>query len=371
MGISTCVLAGAYVMNWLSGLCIAQVAIHQYETSGNQVPSSFKEFAETNLPGVASLVSGISIFVNSLVLAFDTTKAGQVLTTISGDAAVSQETAIVAWAALMMSVVATLSLERLSQVASLMVVGVFISFTGLVLPGLAHVADPLAVLTSGPSSAADSLDNLASSILHMTPVFVTTLVYQNIVPTVTRILGYDRTKVLAAISLGSFLPLLIYLAWCVAVLGGGTESSSSSSGSGLFTIFSMVTVAGSSMGALMSLSEEFEIVLEQPKSETNFSWPSVALPSMLALGVCQVFSQDISGALQVAGSYGSPLLYGVIPVTMAYFQQQKASSTTTISKPTPTKIMPGGRAGLGVLGAGALALVGSELMDTLGHVVVI
>jgi tyrosine-specific transport protein len=241
-----------------------------------------------------------------------------------------------------------------------LVVGVFVSFAGLLLPGLALVTDPLAVLSGGPSADMD----VASSVLHMTPVFVTTLVYQNIVPTVTRILGYNRFKVITAITLGSLIPLLIYLAWCVAVLGGGIETT----GGSLFTLFSMVTVAGSSIGALISLSEEVEILLQNPKKDT-FSLPSVALPSIAALGACQLFADDISGALKVAGSYGSPLLYGVIPVAMAYLQQQRQQSQAMGVSPPRSPVMPGGLAGLGVLGLGATALVGTELFDTLGRAV--
>jgi len=364
MAISSSVLLGAYFMNLMSGLCIAQVAIQQHEASGDEVPSSFKEFAQANLfQSAASIVSGISIFVNSLVLAFDRTKAGQVLESITG----SSDNMLLLWAIAMLGIVSTQSLARLSQVASILVVGVFVSFGGLLLPGLASVPDPLAVLASGPSNMEP---NQMASVLHMAPVFVTTLVYQNIVPTVTRILGYHRAKVVSAITLGSFIPLCIYLAWCVAVLGGGISTSMSSTGNGidLFTIFSLVTVAGSSIGALMSLSGEFETFLGQEKKDT-FSFPSVALPSIVALGVCQLFADDISGALKVAGSFGSPLLYGIIPVAMAYVQKQRQSPLPLSEKGSWSQsVMPGGMAGLGFLGLGATGLVGSELAATVGQV---
>lgn len=364
MAISSSVLVGAYFMNLMSGLCIAQVAIQQHDSSGDEVPSSFKEFAQANLfQSAASIVSGISIFVNSLVLAFDTTKAGEVLGSITG----ISTSMVFPWAVIMLAIVSTQSLARLSQVASVLVVGLFASFAGLLLPGLANVHDPIAVLASAPSNMEP---DQISAVLHMAPVFVTTLVYQNIVPTVTRILGYDRTKVVSAITLGSFIPLCIYLAWCVAVLGGGISTSMSGIGGGidLFTVFSLVTVAGSSIGALMSLAGEFEILLGQQKKDT-FSFPSVALPSVVALGVCHLFADDISGALKVAGSFGSPLLYGIIPVAMAYMQKQRQSPS-----PLPERwawsesVMPGGMAGLGFLGLGATGLVGSELVATVGQV---
>jgi tyrosine-specific transport protein len=363
MGVSSAVLVGAWFMNLLSGLAIAQVAIQQHDSSGIDAPSSFKEFAETNLPSAddlpspANLVSGTSIFVNALVLAFDTSKAGQV-----GGAMVGLDGHLVsyAWAAALVGLVSTLSLGNLSKVASFLVMGLFASFAGLLLPGLAHVADPLTVLASPPDASVDVL----SSVLHMLPVIITTLTYQNIVPTITRILDYDRTKVTAAITLGSVIPLCIYLAWCVAVLGGGIDTGLGGGLAGpLMTIFSIVTVGGSSIGALVSLSEEFEIILGQDKEDT-FSLPSVALPVSVSLLACQVFASDINGALKVAGSFGSPLLYGLIPVAMAFMQQQKTA--VGAQQGQQSSVVPGGMCGLGVLGLGATGLVGFELAETLG-----
>jgi tyrosine-specific transport protein len=355
MGVSSSVFVGAYLMNLISGLALAQVAIQQHESSGSEVPSSFKEFAQANLPSTANLVSGISIFINSLVLAFNTAKAGQLGSAMTG---FDGHSVTYIWAALLIGIVSTQSLGNLTQVASVLVMGLFASFAGLLLPGLAHVSDPIAVLTSPPGASVDVM----SSVLHMAPVVITTLVYQNIVPTVTRILDYDRTKTMAAITLGSMIPLAMYLAWCVAVLGGGIDMALGM-GAPLMAIFSVVTVAGSSMGALMSLSEEFESMLGQEKKDI-FSLPSVALPVSVALLAGQLFASDIKDALKVAGSFGSPLLYGLIPVAMVWVQlQQQQKSPSASSK----SVIPGGTAGLGVLGLGATALIGCELVETVGH----
>jgi tyrosine-specific transport protein len=262
------------------------------------------------------------------------------------------------WAALLVGVVSTQSLGKLSQVASVLVLAVFASFAGILLPGLAQVSDPLAVLGAGPAESADVM----SSVLHMAPVVVTTLVFQNIVPTVTRILDYDKAKTMAAITIGSMIPLIMYLAWCVAVLGGGIDTTSFGASGPLMTVFSIVTVGGSSIGTLMSLSEEFEILLGQDKKDT-FSLPSVAVPVGIALLACQAFSSDINSALKMAGSFGSPLLYGLIPVAMAWTQQQKAATSGTST--TKSRIIPG--AGLAALGLGATALVGAELVENVGH----
>ena len=79
MALTAEVLLVAYIMNLISGLAVAQVAIQQHERSGSEAPSSFKEFSQANLPvsGAEHVVSGISIFINTLVLAFNTANAGQ------------------------------------------------------------------------------------------------------------------------------------------------------------------------------------------------------------------------------------------------------------------------------------------------------
>ena len=65
MGITSGILCIAYLFNLISGLAIAQVAIQQHDTSGSDVPSSFKEFSEATLPSAANIVSGISVFCNA------------------------------------------------------------------------------------------------------------------------------------------------------------------------------------------------------------------------------------------------------------------------------------------------------------------
>ena len=55
----------------------------------------------------------------------------------------------------------------------------------------------------------------------------------------------------------------------------------------------------------------------------NSSNDELSLPAILASVGCfwiasQYFVGDLNGALKVAGSFGPPLLYGVLPIVMAY-----------------------------------------------------
>ena len=367
---------GVMIVTWLmcvtSGLTIAQVAIEEHESSGTEVPSSFKEFAEATLPNAANLVAGTSVFINTLIVAFDIFKAGQV-----GSSILPSEFSIdgiylsYMYSGLLLALVSSQSLKNLSQVASLLTVGLFATFAGLLLPGLANVIDATSVLSIPPTLPSEEIGD---GLLFMTPVVLSVLIFQHIVPTITRLLDYDRFKVITAIILGSSLPLLMYIAWTVTVLGGGIDISSASESSMgvLLTCFSLITVAGSTLGGSMSLSEEFEILLgsnsksgeaKQKNIDATFSLPSVAIPIGIALVLAQVFSSNINETLKIAGAFGSPILYGFIPVSMAVVQQRQAKQDenfSLVASDENSNIIPGGMIGLGALTLASTALISTE-----------
>ena len=325
---------------------IAEVAIKQNEAFGKDVPSAFKDFAEDTLESkaAANIICGISLFVNTCVLAFDLSQGGQVASCISGNV-IDSRILTFGFASALGALASTQSGECISGVASAVVATLFIAFAGLLLPGLGNVHDPIAVfLTSG--TATDGIAQAA-------PIILMTMLYQNIVPSVTKILEYNRMNSVIAISLGSFFPLCMYLAWCFVALGGGLESS----GGILLNIFSMTCVAGSSIGCIMSLSEEVGSFVDNAagKDSEVFSIPAVGISMSVPLLIALSSGLDLTGALKVAGSYGSPLLYGAIPVVMAWTQRKKLKEQVDL--------VPGGIASLVVLGASMIGLVIHELSN--------
>lgn len=369
------VMIGAWMMCLMSGLTIAQVAIQGHESSGSEVPSSFKEFAEATLPSAANMVSGTSVFINTLVVAFDVFKAGQIGTTLlpSDFSSIDGTTLSCIYSVLLVLLVATQPLKNLSKVASTLVLGLFGTFAGLLLPGLANLQNPIALLSLPPVLPTEEISN---GLLHMTPVVVSVLVFQNIVPTITRFLDYDRVKVGTALTVGSFIPLIMYMAWTITVLGGGITASSTSGNAlgALMTCFSLITVAGSSLGGSMSLSEEFEtwigdssaevVERDNTSKDSTFSLQSVATPIGIALIIAQIFSSDITETLKIAGAFGSPILYGLIPVSMALMQQKQANKNGNFGAEGSEGIIPGGIVGLGALATGSVALISAEAVQT-------
>ena len=279
---------------------------------------------------------------------------------------VSEQAIAAVWAAGVAALLVTQPAARLSALCGLCVAALFGSFGSLLLPGLAALEDPLAVFWA-PGSAPECTACLA----HLAPIVLMSMVYQNIVPTVTKLLDYDRQKTASAIALGSAIPLGMYVAWCLAGVGGGVDLSVTTAGP-LLTVFSIATLGGSSMGSSMSLTEELStyfgggsadkennsnsetknsqllqddatttaaatVAVEQEQQDStaesnNNNGPFAALPVLSALSLplaaAVVFGQEDGGAgltsaLSLAGSFGSPLLYGVIPALMAHRQRQR------------------------------------------------
>lgn len=351
------------MVNLVSGLIIAEVAINQHDSSGEDPPSSFKEFADVNLdlPMAGTVISCISLFVNTCIMSFDLTRTGQILSDLVGG--MDPFVLSVGAAAVVASLGATQNAKKLSGIASMAVTALFISFTGLLLPGLANVHDPVSVFTT-PGTSSDVLTGISQA----APIILMTCVYQNIVPSVTKILDYDRTKVVTAMVLGSAIPLCMFLAWCYASIGGGIDPSVGAAGP-LLTAFSLAAVSGSSIGSVMSVAGELDSFLSTPSSSAleqqqvddeeshRFSLPSVLLAVAAPLAAAYAFagSNDVTIALSLSGAYGTPLLYGAVPVAMAWTQRNKLKRAS--------ELVPGGAATLGSLGAGAMAFMGQELFQ--------
>lgn len=365
---------GAWTINLVSGLILAEVAIRQKEAAvqqgdDNVVPSSFKEFAQVNLNSstAANGVSAISVFVNSCVMSFDLSRVGQVGANLSGQA-VPNELISAGWGLLLVTILSTQSSKNLSRAASVCATVLFLSFGSLLLPGLAHVTDPWQVWTA--PAAMDFIGSLAAA----APVVLMSMIYQNVVPSVTKILNYDRVQTVSALTLGSLLPLVMYVAWCFACVGGGIDTTiGTTAGIGglLMTVFSLATLAGSSIGSGMSLSEEIDTFVQPnaaPRTKSGdteneqavrgeYQIPSVLLAvtaPLLAANVMTATGHDTTEALRLAGSFGSPLLYGAIPALMAW--QQRAQQSPKSPHMIPT-------AGLGALGLLSTGFVGNELVD--------
>lgn len=403
------------MVNLVSGLLIAEVAINQYETSACDVPSSFKEFADVNFKSnsAGTAVALISMFVNTCVLSFDFVRGGQLVSEnellgagmaslLGGSDTFNTAIASTLEVLGIVALVGTQSSDVLSKIASFCCVALFVCFAGLVLPGLASIHDPLSTFMM-PGTTPIGSPEFVGSVSTLVPIVLTTLIYQNIVPTVTKMLNYDRKQVPAAIALGSFIPMLMYIAFCFTVLGGSGSGAMALSTGGLFLAgIKISSLFGSAMAGTMSIAQELENFLGtkddntvdgstwfksdedaemlQVKSEEecladggkprllNLSTVSLSVIPPLLAGVLFSGGEGFTGALSLSGSYCTPVLYGIIPVLLALNQRGFFDDDSVEDEKIQTnEILPGGGFSLGALGVGATTLISSHLVTDVAN----
>jgi Tryptophan/tyrosine permease family len=131
----------------------------------------------------------------------------------------------------------------------------------------------------------------------------------------------------------------------------------------LLTGFSLATVAGSSVGTTMSVAEEFDSFMKsgddksatsKPSDDGGFPIPAVAASLAVPMIGTLYGGDDMTFFLGLAGSIGTPLLYGLVPCAMAWKQRQEDSKRQA-------NLVPGGMASLGALGLASTGFVGQEL----------
>ncbi|CAM9137914.1 unnamed protein product [Discosporangium mesarthrocarpum] len=287
--------------------------------------------------------------------------------------------------------------SKVIEGANNMLVGmIVISFIGLMGIGLPSV-------DFGALSTTWDVDTLPS----MLPVAVCALVFQNVVPVVSNQLDGNIKNIRTAMTLGSGLPLILYLLWNAVILGhvtpdvtqdnldlagtmdvGATSVATSMSpieslGAGfpelgvLLGTFSFSALVTSFWGASFSLMTECTHLVEKfvpylPRCANNTS-PQPGSGCALGKGLKREIDEGMVKAaaaslvlvppalvsmacpdaflkaLEYSGIYADPLLYGLIPAVMAWKLRG--------SNPLHQAQMPGGQVGLGMVAASAIGFM--------------
>ena len=379
-------IKGVYIVNVLSGIVIGELSIQQYENSKSPETSvgSFKALAEGMLDSEAGgiAIGWISIIINWCILAFGLKRAGSLvqpcLTYFSSFFPSLDLNVIVGViATFLASLVFIQSENELSHIASKAGTVLSASFIAVLVSGLMSMQE-------NPMFIPGTESNTISAVCYAAPIFLTAMVYQNIVPIVAKLVDYDRFKLNSSLILGSGLPLMMYLGYCLATLGGGISLDASSSTSTLgayvpllLNVFFYSAVIASTIACSISLCEEFQSLLA---SKDEIDPPQLNDPDIFTLSlpddsntsisdklqstVYAIFppfvavalfshSDTFKDALSFAGSYFSPILYGILPVLLA-------------TKLGPDTNIPGGKGTLAILGVSTIVFMGLQLANDIG-----
>eukprot|EP00804_Cyclotella_cryptica_P010292 CCRYP_012239-RA/>CCRYP_012239-RA protein AED:0.11 eAED:0.11 QI:180/1/1/1/1/1/2/108/503 len=356
-----------YIYNLVSGLMIADVAINLHESSDCDVPSSFKDFADCAMKDqtAGTAIGAASLLMNSCFLAYGFVQVGSFVASALPGLGVDPTTATAISAALFAWVSYTQTNEGIEKIANAAVMVLFSSFASLLLPSLANVHDPMETFLAPGSHP----EGFSAAISTAVPLILSTLIYQNIVPSITKLLKFDRTNSTIAIALGSFIPLAMYVAWCFAVLGGGLDNSlSSGAGGAMFAAFTASSFIGSSIGCIMSLAEEYESIIASKSQEEvpctlkdTFSAPAVLMsvlpPAAVAVAVSSGGDLEFTGPLHLAGAVITPFLYGILPIMLFKSMQPENRSKDVMFSKTPQLL----------LGASTVGILGHEIIQDFGN----
>lgn len=209
------------------------------------------------------------------------------------------------------------------------------------------------------------------------PISILSLVYHNVIPTVSRRLGFDRARIAKAVLLGSAFPLVMFICWNALVQGVVDGSSAdpvaaliaAESGeagaelSAAVQIFSFSAVVTSFVGFYYGMRGLVRDTLVESSAsglagdERVLAAAVLVPPSILAATDPTLFLP----ALDAAGTFGITLLFGIIPAACAWRLRRDDSSSEVF--------VPGGDAVLAAMVGLSVVVIGEGALDALGLVV--
>jgi len=311
-------------------------------------------------------------------LAYSLTRSGDVFNSFFG---IDVDPTLISmiFSAVVSAVMCSMSSAQVSSISSLLVGCLFATFGGFLIPGLSSMQDPAITLATEGTVGVNAMGLVI-------PVIISAAIYQGIVPTVAKLLDYDRNRTTAALALGSGVPIIMYLAFCLASLGGGIHTDSLSA-CPLFGAFAVTSLVASSLAGVNAITQECESILasngiakteekneiEDPKNHIA-SIPSVflsILPPLIA-GILFADGEGFTAALEYAGKYGAPILYGILPVVMIWNQsntQSEGKNNVLNISSTPQKnlnMSPGCMMGVAVLSLSSFGLLAQGAFSDFG-----
>mmetsp|Transcript_34126 Transcript_34126/g.49579 ORF Transcript_34126/g.49579 Transcript_34126/m.49579 type:complete len:359 (-) Transcript_34126:53-1129(-) len=176
-----------------------------------------------------------------------------------------------------------------------------------------------------------------SAVLPAIPVMFVALVYHNIVPSICSSLQYNKAKIATTLTVGTLIPLIMFVVWIGVSLGNKTgESLAQTVGgvpiSSLIQLFSESAIVTSFIGFVIGLMDFYrDIFPSNPNSNHNqrrindlalFALVLVPPTVVATLSDPSIFIT----ALDVAGTYGISVLFGILPILLAFKSRQNYES---------------------------------------------
>ena len=309
----------------------------------------------------ATAASAVFLFLHYCLLTAYVVQGGQLLGEALGTDTLAAAPVFAASIGAPAALLPPATVERLNTVLT---AGVVASFCYIVAGGISRV-DPELLTRADWSAITPAL-----------PVIPVVYVYQTVVPTLCYRLQCDLGAVRRAVLVGLTIPLCMFLAWSVVVLGSTPYVAGDSvdplalaraSGDDFGTAilyFSLLAVGTSLLGFATGLVDFFGDLLNlEGDNRPPYLWAAALAPPA---AIAAVFGNPslFFAAVDLAGVYGILVLFGVVPALMAYGSRYGAAALD--ADDAAPEAVPGGRASLGAIAGFAAAIIGLETYGRLG-----
>ena len=355
-------LVGGWAFMAATGLLIAEVDLNTACVLDRDAVSINSMAEETLGDAGATAASAVFLFLHFCLLTAYVVQGGQLL----GEALGGTDTlaAAPAFAASIGAPAALLRPATVERLNTLLTAGVVASFCYIVAGGITRV-DPELLTRADWSAITPAL-----------PVIPVVYVYQTVVPTLCYRLQCDLDSVRRAVLVGLTIPLCMFLAWSVVVLGSTPYVAGDSvdplviaraSGDDFGTAilyFSLLAVGTSLLGFATGLVDFFGDLLGLDGDDRPpYLWAAALAPPA---AIAAVFGNPslFFAAVDLAGVYGILVLFGVVPALMAWGSRY-GTDALEADEAAPEAV-PGGRASLGAIAGFAAAIIGLETYGRLG-----
>lgn len=349
-------IVGTWTLLLLSALLLAEINVSvmrerdevrfEHGRGHSPVVISLPDMAMTTLGKTGSYVmSATYLFASTTLLVAYIAKAGEIIETI--DPALTLEASTIGFTVGLGAVMAFGSvnvIDNINRVLTIVLMGLFF---GILYEG-AIVAD----------FKNYDLINDASKLPEAIPIMFLSLIYHDLVPVICAYMNGDLKEIRKAIVVGSCVPLFMFIAYLIVALSINNTSVASGLGfedpldlllksdvGWIVGGFSFCAISTSFIGTCLGVTSTIEPKIKETFAEKGLTakgakkvsyFATLILPLIIALSASDIFLP----ATKFAGSYGAPVLYGLLPSVMCFiwFTSEERNSFHNVGMEYGTKI---------------------------------
>jgi tyrosine-specific transport protein len=364
---STVLLIAVWLYALVSGLLIAEVSINTIRLAGRPSVGLLAMVENTLGQAGARIFGGAYLFLHYALLVAYITQGGDILVSAVSHLWGMQNilpswVGTVAFTLLFGSIMYVGRDKFIEKLNNAFVGIVLASFLGLLFLGITQVKTVHFLF--------QDWNALGTAI----PVMLVALFYHNVVPVVVTQLEGDSRKIRQSITIGSAIPLIMFLAWNAVIVGSVSPDILKAGSQAVFdplqvlraggggqwlgvlvSIFSEFAIATSFIGFVYGLLDLFKDISPNTQTQTANRLPLYSLILLPPMSLGAINPNIFFTALDFAGTFSISILGGIIPAMTTWKQRQQQQHTN--------RLVPGGKLTLIIMIGVALGIILKQIIS--------